>query len=359
MTSSLNEVAPAGAPAPSLEVDSESRRRILAEGVAAGAQGAQSGELFQYQIKSPITLARQKSAMLPILSDNVSGEKVSIYNQNVQPKFPLNGFRLKNSTGLHLMQGPITVFEDSAYAGDARIEDLAPGQERLISYGLDLKMEVEPQRGSGRNDLVSVKIRKGTLIATRKASEEETYNVRNRDQKRKTVLIEHPFRSDWELLAPKEKAERTREVYRFAVSVEADKMEKLVVREEKQFEERVALVNSANDAIGYYIRAPKVSDKVKEALQQAVKMRDQLNQTVAERTRREQRTAEITQEQSRIRENMQRLNASSDLYTRYVKKLDQQETEFETLRREIESLKETEGKEQRELNEYLLNLDLE
>ena len=29
------------------------------------------------------------------------------------------GLRLKNTTGSHLMQGPVTVFEGSAYAGDA------------------------------------------------------------------------------------------------------------------------------------------------------------------------------------------------------------------------------------------------
>ena len=37
----------------------------------------------------------------------------------------------KNTSGLHLMQGPITVFEGSNYAGDARILDLQPNEERL------------------------------------------------------------------------------------------------------------------------------------------------------------------------------------------------------------------------------------
>ena len=98
---------------------------------------------------------------------------------------------------------------------------------------------------------------------------------------------------------------------------------------------------------------------MKEALQQVVKLRDQLNQTIAERTRREQRTTEIAQEQGRIRENMQRLAANSELYTRYVKKLDQQETELETLRAEIESFKNTQGQQQRGLNEFLLNINVE
>ena len=42
------------------------------------------------------------------------------------------------------MQGPITVFDDGAYAGDAQIQDLPPGSERLISYAMDLDTEVAP-----------------------------------------------------------------------------------------------------------------------------------------------------------------------------------------------------------------------
>ena len=55
---------------------------------------------------------------------------------------------------------------------------------------------------------------------------------------------------------------------------------------------------------------------------------------------------------------MQRLQQNSDLYTRYVKKLDQQETELEKLRKEIENLKNTEEEHRRELQSFVMNLDV-
>lgn len=55
---------------------------------------------------------------------------------------------------------------------------------------------------------------------------------------------------------------------------------------------------------------------------------------------------------------MQRLQQNSDLYNRYVKKLDQQETELEKLRKEIETLKTREDEQRRELQIYVLNLDV-
>ena len=100
--------------------------------VASAATAANLGDFFQYVIDHPVSLPRQKSAMLPIVSTDVEGAKVSIYNEHTLVKHPLLGLRLKNSTGVHLMQGPITVFEKNTYAGDSRIMDLQKGEERLI-----------------------------------------------------------------------------------------------------------------------------------------------------------------------------------------------------------------------------------
>ena len=331
----------------------------LKQGVAAAAEGGQSGELFQYAIKTPVSLARQKSAMLPIITQAVEGRKLSIYNESVQPKHPLNGFRLKNTTPLYLMQGPVTVFDDDAYAGDARIDDLAPGQDRLISYALDLKVEVEPQAHGGRQDLVAVRLRRGALISSRKNTEARVYVVHNRDRKKKGVLIEHPFRDYWTLVEPSEPSERTRQWYRFAVAVDPNKQARLLVREERQYDETVALTNLRSDQIAVYIRSKAVSDAVKKALQHLVQLRDKLAQTQAERARLEQTVAEISKEQTRIRENMGKLAQNSDLYARYVTKLDQQETELDDLRKKIETLKDTEARQQRELNDYLGSLEVD
>ena len=104
----------------------KARRSISARRRAIGRAGRRSRRAVPLQIDAPVTLARQQSAMLPIVNDSVKGEKVSIYNQSVQAKHPLNGLQLINSTALHLMQGPITVFDGGSYAGDAQIEDLPP-----------------------------------------------------------------------------------------------------------------------------------------------------------------------------------------------------------------------------------------
>ena len=340
--------APAVAPAP----------LVLEQGVTAAAQAAELGEFFEYAISTPVSLARQKSAMLPIVNAAVEGAKVSIYNQRVHAKHPLYGVRLRNATALHLLQGPITVFDGGVYAGDARLEDLPPGQERLLSYAMDLKTEVEPVSEPEQRELVTVSVRKGTLLATHKARAETTYNIRNRDQKPHLVLIEHPFRADWQLVAPSTATERTRDVYRFAVTVALGEGTRLRVREERPLQQSVALTDSGPDVLAYYLRATQVSDKVKEALQRVSTLRDRLDQTVQQGRRFEQQIHDITQEQARIRENMGKLAQNSELYNRYVRKLDQQETEIDKIRKDSEALKKTEVQQRSELNDYLMGLDI-
>jgi len=197
------------------------------------------------------------------------------------------------------------------------------------------------------------------LLVTRKAREEKTYHVKNRDDKQKVVIIEHPFRPDWKLTEPGDPIERTRDAYRFTVPVDAGGRARLHVREEKQTQQTIRLMDSGPDTISFYMQAKQVSPKVKEALQKVITLRNRLDQTAAHYRRLEQRIEEITQEQARIRENMARLAQNSELYARYVSKLNQQETEIENLRREINTLKATEDKQKRELDDFLLGLDLD
>ena len=169
-------------------VAAEMEMGSLEEGVAPMAMAEDKGELFEYRIDQPVTLAKHTSALLPIIGQTLQGQKVSLYNQSVNAKHPLNGYRLKNTSALHLMQGPITLFDSGTYAGDARIEDLPPGQDRLISYALDLKTEVEPKLEGGTQELATVSLKKGTMLISRRLVEDRTYLVKNRDAKAKTVL---------------------------------------------------------------------------------------------------------------------------------------------------------------------------
>ncbi|MFM7321606.1 MAG: hypothetical protein ACKO5K_08800 [Armatimonadota bacterium] len=182
-----------------LAFDMESAERS----VSAQASGESAGELFRYTVEAPVTLPRQRAAMIPILAGGVTGEKVSVYNPDtIHATIPMNAVRLRNDTGLHLKAGPVTLFDDGVYAGDARMPDIPPTDSRLITYALDLALAGEKQDKGGSRIETGILIRRGVLEIQRKEIRETAYTVRNKGTKARNLLIEHPFESEWKLVAP-------------------------------------------------------------------------------------------------------------------------------------------------------------
>ena len=333
-------------------------------GIAAmqtAAAGSDLGELFRYEIEKPVTLERQRSAMLPIVAAEVEAERVAIYDERVLARHPLSGLRLKNTTGLHLMQGPLTVYDQAgggSYSGDARIEDMAPGTERLVSYAVDLDVEVAA-RGEGRaEEIVNVRLVKGTLFAARKLARAKVFEVKNSGKNAVKVLLEHPLEGGWTLVAPETPEEKTRDRYRFAVVAEPGQPVTLEVAEEMPIEETQVLTNLDDSAILFYSRAKATSPAVREALAEVVRRKREIEQLVRDKGVREQEIATIDQEQARIRGNMGALDRTSDLFNQYVRKFADQEKRIETLRGEIAGLVAAEQEARKGLDDYLLALDV-
>jgi hypothetical protein len=339
--------------------EAASVEKAMANSVQSVANASDVGNFFQYSIQTPVTLPRQQSAMLPIVTGDVKAEKVSIYNQTVQAKHPLAGLKFINTTGLYLMQGPITVFDGGAYAGDAKIEDLPPGTERLISYALDLDTEVAPE-GKGRpEELLSVKLIKGMMISSRKYVRATEYTVKNSGKSAKTVLVEYPFDPQWKMTSPAKADEKTRNLYRFAVEAKPGEPAKLAVEEERTQQQQIAINNLDNNAIQYYLSAKVVGDKVKDALNEIVKRKNALQELMTKKQQLDQRIHEIAEDQARIRQNMAQLDKSSEVHKNYVKKFSDQETEIEKTRDQIATLNDQVTGQRKSLDDYIAGLDLQ
>ena len=331
----------------------------LKRGVAEAATASNLGNYFQYDIDQPISLARQKSSLLPLINKPVDGERVSIYNERVHAKFPLLGLRFKNITDLQLTQGPITVFDGTNYAGDARLPDLQPKEERLLSYAIDLGTEVKatPEEHNGR--ITAVKIHKGIIITTSKVKESKSYTIANRSDQDRVVLIEHPFRPEFKLTSADKPIETASDVYRFQVQSPRGKTVKQVVSEERAIQESVALTNFDNGRIEILSRETVTSPKVKAALLTALEKRGRLAAT-------QQRIADVQRElnavkndQPRLRSNLEKIPPTDPLAKHILEKLNVQETEIEKYEEQTKKLNAQADQERKEYEDYLAQLDIE
>jgi hypothetical protein len=331
----------------------------LGEGVTNAAVATELGEYFKYELEQPVSLPRQKSALLPIVNQAVKASKVSIYNEGVHAKFPLLGLRFHNTTGLHLLQGPVTVFEGDTYAGDARITDLQPKETRLISYAVDLGTEVAPEDKPTHDDLVRVKLYKGLLETTHQQRQTKLYTIKNRSEHPRHLLVEHPIHPGWNLVTPEKPSERSRDVYRFAVEAKPNQPVALTIVEDIRLTQQVALSNSPDENIRILLKGTVASGKVKEALTEALKRKGQLAETQQAVGGEQQALEAISRDQERLRANIQRVPPTSQAYQRYLKKFDEQETEIEGRQAKLAQLQKTAEQQRQAYEGFLANLNVE
>jgi len=333
----------------------------LGRSVQSVATASALGDYYQYVIDHPIDLARQKSALLPIVNKDVEGKRVSIYNQNVQAKHPLLGLKFKNTTGMPLSQGPITVFEGSVYAGDTRVLDLQPDEERLVSYAIDLGTEVSAKPGNSTSRITSVKAVKGIVYTNTLLRDERVYDVSNRSTTDRTLLIEHPNRKGQGFVfkgtnQPKEEAA---DVFRFELALAAKKDLSYTVIEEREVGTSVRLTNNADDQINLLLSLKEAPDSLKAKLKEALQVKgiwDKVRQDIQNSNVRIQT---ITVDQKRLRENMRELPKDSQLFMKYLKNLEDQETEMDNLQKSLKTLHAEEGKSRAAYDFFLTNLSAE
>jgi hypothetical protein len=325
--------------------------------ISAMASGAKVGELFQYTVPD-VRLPRQKSAMIPILTDPVAAARLSIYNQGVLATNPLLGVRLTNTTGKLLPGGPITVLDAGAYSGDAQIEDLPASQNRLLSFGIDQQVLVHANDHTENSSLVTGKIVKGVLELTNKQTASQDYVAQSKAKTAKTLLIEHPKRQGWTLTQPAKPLETTDTLYRFEELLPGGATAKMTVKEELVSSQGIAILPMDIGQVEAYLRAGEIPQPVKDALSAAAKLKYAVVDTERQMQERQQKVNEITQEQARIRENMKTVAQSSDYYQRLLKKLDEQESQIEKLQTELKDLQKKRDQQRKELEDSLTNLNV-
>ncbi|MCE9533462.1 MAG: hypothetical protein K8T89_20405 [Planctomycetes bacterium] len=312
--------------------------------VPSVATASALGDYFQYVIDQPVSLGRQKSALLPIINKDVDATRVSIYNPGVQAKHPLLGLKFKNTTGTNLSQGPITIFEGSTYAGDTRVLDLQPNEERLVSYAIDLGTEVSVKNGNNTSRITKVKAVKGIVSTETLIREEKVYDISNRSTTDRVLLIEHPNRKGqgFTFKGDNKPVEEAADVYRFQVPVASKKDLSYTVVEERSQGATIQLTNGQENQIRFVLSLNEASPELKTKLNEALGLKGKWDDIRREIENINKRITTITVDQNRIRQNLREVPKDSEAYKRYLEKFDVQEKEMDVLHAKLKTQQELE-----------------
>ncbi|HXV64864.1 MAG TPA: carboxypeptidase regulatory-like domain-containing protein, partial [Vicinamibacteria bacterium] len=311
--------------------------RALRESRVEAAQAAALGDQFEYRLPHPVNIGRNRSALLPIVQTEIAGEKVSIYNERSRDPRPRLAVSLVNETGLTLDAGSFTVLDGDAFAGEGLTEVIRPKEKRILSYGLDLHLDVAAGRERAPERVTRVAVGRGVLRRDVKLRRSTAYSVRSQDTDARVVLIEHPVEVDWTIVETPAPAETTREEYRFRLEAAPGVTTELVVQEESHRETTYALSNVSSDQIALWLEERSIDLEVERVLRQVVAKRDEVAAVSQELQRLESEQTSLFDDQQRLRENLGKLGGSGEekgLRRRYVGELERQENRLAEIRAE-------------------------
>lgn len=334
--------------------------RIQQQGSAATS--GDLGDLFEYRLKEPVTIKRNQSALVPILNTAVDAERVSLWTRPDGSGRPLRAVWLTNSSGLTLDGGTFAVVDAGAFAGEGLIDPLKAGEKRLVSYGSDLGLLVSAARTDAPRHVVKIVAHDGVLTTSAEERASWTYTIRNEDTTPRTVIVEHPTRSGWQLGTDPVPAETTPGATRYRVAVAAKKNATLTVSE-RRVEASAFQVASVDDRFLVNLTQQGGSDaSLRQAFEPIFAKRAELAQAVSRLAALDAEITAIGHDQERVRENMKALKGTPEekaLTERYTRELNDQEDRLAQLQANRRTAEADRNARQAELTDLARKLSFE
>ncbi|NNM66443.1 MAG: DUF4139 domain-containing protein [Spirochaetales bacterium] len=322
-------------------------------------EAAQAGELFQFHLKQPVTLARQQSALLPLVQTKVSAQKVDVYNQSVLSDFPLNAVWVDNTTEMNLPAGPITVYDGGIYAGDALTTSVVPGERRLWTYAVDPAVTVDSSQTQSQKT-TKIVIVDGVLNENQETSYKQVYTLTNHGKTPKTLLVEYPSTPGRTLAEPTVWVEKTPSLYRFRVELGAGLTVNFPVVEKRTVVSRQALFDLDPQSLTLLISQNQpLSAAVRQALRKAGELKAALVSLEREMSSLVQQKNELSADEARLRENLVAVGRDSPQGQSYLQKLGEAETKIETLEFQLSQKGKDQQTARKNLEDFLRHLSLE
>jgi len=204
-----------------------------------------------------------------------------------------------------------------------------------------------------------VEIARGVVIKHVEMRQKQTYLIRNEDTEARSVVLEHPVDAGWTLDAGTHPDETTAQWQRFKVPVAAKTTVNFVVGEFRPTESQYGVSAITDDELSLLVTDKLITPEVEAQLRKISAQKAEVARLADALASREAGISRISSDQERVRGNMAALHGTSQerqLLQRYVKELDEQETELATLRKEAAALGEAQRKAQADLEALIAAL---
>ncbi|HUX98048.1 MAG TPA: DUF4139 domain-containing protein [Candidatus Deferrimicrobium sp.] len=329
----------------------------LDDSIKVAAKGEAGGAGFEYRISVPVTVKRNQSSLVPILQSKITAKKLCVFNAKNHPTNPMMCLELLNDTDLTLEKGPISIYEQDSFSGEAMLPHMQPKEKRLIAHGVELGVSVSSDSQYRTTNIHDIKI--GKYAETFQFSIHQTkYTIKNKTDEEKTLIIEHPKEYQYDLYETKKPQDETDNYYRYELKLAPMKTDQFEVKLRKIEKQSRYLNQIAKKDIENWYELKLISVVERDFLLNLYELELQKQEIDNQLIKINNEITTISSDQERIRENLKSLGDSQSekrLKEKYVSKFETQEETLEKMRKEIENLDKRKKELEKEIQDKMVH----
>ncbi len=303
------------------------------------------GELFEYNISNPVTIKRKQSALVPILTESIKAKRILLYNMNDHDKNPNACLEITNNTNLTLERGPATIIYDDNLAGEAIIPFLNKGDTRLLNYAIEQAVIISHEQKSENLSVHKVTFESGYSYEYYYTNSMTTYKIKNKTDEEKELYLDHPKTYDFKIIEKPVEPEETPNYWRFKITLKPKDAITFKLKEQRENYSSAYIWNYSREdllkRVSFYVKKKFIEADLENQLKEIAELIQTLNDLRAKQEKLTEERNIMTDEQSRLRENISVLGEDSQsisLKERYIRKLSDQESRFEEIKKELKEL---------------------
>lgn len=305
---------------------------------AVSTESKDSGEFFQYIVTTPVSVKRGESALVPIIGSDLEYNRELLYNGQKLPTHPVAALRFKNTSGLTLERGPITVVEDGDYKGEAVVPFTKDKNEVYLPYAVELGIRIVEQHDH-RTETNKLYLDKGGFIIHEERHIHLTkYLIENSTAQDQSIYIEAAVRPNYTIFdMPEPDAENATE-RRWKVNVFAQQHTEFVRSERTLSHRRYSVRSLKYQQLQEFLENRWFDKSTIARLRQIIEKIDLIQQSTLKISELKEERDSIYSQQEQLRANLSTLQSDGDegkLRKRMIDQLEKTQDRLDAIDNEI------------------------
>ncbi len=307
--------------------------------VGSEAKGGK-GVAMKYRISNPVYVKRNNSSLIPLLNFEAKAKMVSIYNEKMNDSNPIKTITFTNKD-FTLEKGPISVFINQTFAGEAILPFLDSGADARVLFAVDQAVEVNRKVKNRTRSVHEIMIE--SYVYKRFFRTKTTvYSLENLGDEKKNLILEHNKTRGYKLYNSKEPDDESSSCYAYILVLEPNEKKKFALKERKLDFSQTQKGSVSMADLEDWMELKLISKEEYRYLQDRLELNGVKSTVQSKINRLSSKLQDIITQQQRIRKNLSSLKESESdkrLRERYVQKMEIQEDSYEDLKEKLQQSK--------------------